>query len=125
MELNQVTLACTDYEASVDFYRRLGLTLIVDSPPDYARFETPSGETLSVHRVDRLGRSETTVYFEVDDVDATVRQLAAAGIGCDEPPVDQTWLWREARLTDPDGNRLCIYRAGSNRRFPPWRIDDE
>lgn len=125
MELNQVTLPCTDYDRSVSFYRRLGLKLIVDSPPDYARFETPTGETLSVHRVDRMRRSDTTVYFEVDDVDAAVRELKAAGVAFDEAPVDQTWLWREAYLSDPDGNQLCIYRAGSNRRYPPWRVDDD
>ena len=38
------------------------------------------------------------------------------------PPIDQDWLWREARLADPSGNIICIYRAGENRRFPPWRI---
>jgi hydroxymethylpyrimidine/phosphomethylpyrimidine kinase len=36
--------------------------------------------------------------------------------------MDQRWLWREAYLRDPAGNVLCIYHAGTNRRFPPWRI---
>ena len=40
----------------------------------------------------------------------------------DSGPEDQTWLWREAWLRDPDGNRLCLYHAGNNRRFPPWRV---
>jgi hypothetical protein len=31
-------------------------------------------------------------------------------------------LWREAYLHDPDGNVLCLYHAGNNRRFPPGRI---
>ena len=39
-------------------------------------------------------------------------------------PLDRDWLWREARLTDPSGNVICIYHAGENRRFPPWRIAD-
>ena len=39
--LNQVTVTGTNYERSVDFYRRLGLSQIVDSPDTgYARFET-------------------------------------------------------------------------------------
>src|SRR5436190_5886181 len=46
--LNQVTVTGTDYRRSVDFYRTLGLRQIVDSPPDYARFETAGGATLSV-----------------------------------------------------------------------------
>lgn len=118
MKLNQVTVGTTDYAASVDFYRRLGLRLIVDSPPDYARFETPSGETFSIHRVERV-ESSTIVYFEVEDVDAFV---AAVDLPLLQAPVDRPWLWREARLADPCGNALCLYHAGDNRRFPPWRI---
>jgi catechol 2,3-dioxygenase-like lactoylglutathione lyase family enzyme len=119
MRLNQVTVGTSDYQASVDFYRRLGLRLIVDSPPDYARFETPSGETFSIHRVQRVS-SSTIVYFEVGDLDAFV---AALDLPIEQPPTDQPWLWREARLRDPSGNAIRLYSAGRNRRFPPWRID--
>ena len=120
MKLNQVTVGTTDYGASVEFYRRLGLRQIVDSPPRYARFETPGGETFSIHQVEAVAGT-TIVYFEVDDVDAFV---AALDLGLAQEPVDQPWLWREARLRDPAGNAICIYHAGENRRFPPWRIDD-
>jgi hypothetical protein len=37
-------------------------------------------------------------------------------------PQDQSWLWREAEIFDPGGNRILIFRAGSNRIDPPWRI---
>lgn len=121
MHLNQVTVGATDYEASVAFYKALGLKQIVHSPPHYARFETPGGETLSIHHVDEV-KSTTTIYFEVDDVDAFV---AALNLPLDHGPVDQSWLWREARLKDPAGNEICIYHAGENRRFPPWRIREE
>lgn len=50
MQLNQVTVGATDYDASVAFYRALGLVQIVDAPPRYARFETPTGETFSITR---------------------------------------------------------------------------
>jgi hydroxymethylpyrimidine/phosphomethylpyrimidine kinase len=122
MRLNQVTVGCTDYAASVDFYQRLGLTQIVDAPPRYARFETPTGETFSIHAVDAAGATGTCVYFEVDNVDAEVRRIAAAGLPVSRAPADEDWLWREARLFDPAGNEVCIYHAGANRRFPPWRI---
>ena len=26
-------------------------------------------------------------------------------------------------LRDPAGNAICLYHAGENRRFPPWRVD--
>ena len=61
--LNQVTVGCRDYGASVDFYRTLGLQQIVDSPSNgYARFEMPNGVTFSIHQND-ASRS-TVVYFE-------------------------------------------------------------
>jgi len=123
MDLNQVTVPCTDYDESVAFYTNLGLRQIVDSPPRYARFESASGTTLSIHAVDTVAaESGTTIYFEVDDVDAEVARLKAGGLGFDSDPVDQSWLWREAYLHDPAGTRLCIYHAGENRRFPPWRL---
>lgn len=118
MRLNQVTVGTTDYAASAAFYRRLGLVQIVDAPPRYARFETPTGETFSIHAANNV-TGDTVIYFEVDDVDTAV-----AGFDLDQPPTDQPWLWREARLRDPSGNRICIYHAGRNRRFPPWRLAD-
>ena len=119
MKLNQVTVGTTDYEASVAFYTALGLRQIVASSPRYARFETPSGETFSIHQVAAV-ESTTIVYFEVEDVDAFV---AACSLDVVKTPEDKSWLWREARLRDPSGNEICIYHAGDNRRFPPWRID--
>ncbi|MGI9234769.1 MAG: VOC family protein [Woeseiaceae bacterium] len=122
MDLNQITLPCADYDESVRFYKMLGLTQIVDSPPRYARFETVAGTTLSIHAVDqRAEASQATIYFEVQNVDLEVRRLSHLGINFESPAADQDWLWREAYLRDPAGNQLCIYHAGENRRFPPWR----
>lgn len=123
MELNQVTVPCTDYAASVDFYGRLGLVQIVDSPPRYARFESSAGSTLSIHFAERGAAPESaTIYFEVPDVDAAVAEIRARGLEFERDPVDQSWLWREAYLRDPANNLICIYHAGENRRNPPWRI---
>lgn len=123
MDLNQVTIPCTDYAESVRFYTQLGLRQIVDSPPSYARFETNSGATLSIHKTNSAPTDAAVIiYFEVEDVDATVRSLKKAGVLFESDPTDQSWLWREAYLKDPAGNTVCIYHAGQNRRYPPWRI---
>ena len=123
MNLNQVTLPARDYAASVDFYRRLGLTQIVDSPPRYARFECEGGATLSIHGSDAdPAASGVVVYFEIEALDRRVEELKAAGLVFASEPRDERWLWREARLRDPSGNEICLYRAGENRRFPPWRL---
>jgi hypothetical protein len=39
-------------------------------------------------------------------------------------PIDQSWLWREARLRDPDGHVICLFSAGENRINPPWKLVD-
>ena len=126
MDLNQVTLPCTDYDASVRFYKQLGLTQIVDSPPRYARFETGAGTTLSIHAAGSFSDSaDLAIYFEVADVDREFRKLKNLGLLFEAEPADQHWLWREAYLRDPAGNLICIYHAGDNRRFPPWRIGED
>jgi catechol 2,3-dioxygenase-like lactoylglutathione lyase family enzyme len=124
MRLNQVTVPALDVERSIAFYLALGLRLIVQSP-HYARFELPDGEaTFSVHlTADAAGAAKgASVYFECDDLDARVAALKAKGIVFDTEPTDQTWLWREAWLSDPAGVKLCFYKAGDNRRYPPWRV---
>lgn len=126
MDLNQVTLPCLDYDESVRFYKTLGLAQIVDSPPRYARFETSAGTTLSIHTSTTApDRPDTVIYFEVENVDLEVRRLQDLGLVFDAEPADHDWLWREAYLRDPAGNRICIYHAGNNRRFPPWRIEPD
>ena len=123
MDLNQVTVPCLDYHESVAFYSLLGLHQIVASPPRYARFESASGTTFSLHAAEAPPTgSGTVIYFEVENVDAEVARLKDAGLEFEQDPKDQSWLWREARLLDPAGNSVCIYTAGENRRFPPWRL---
>jgi len=123
--LNQVTVTGTDYAKSVAFYRALGLKQIVDNPPDYARFETAGGATFSV-QIDPEEKiiATTAVYLECDDLDERVEQLARSGIPFEHGPRNQPWMWREARLRDPDGNIIFLYKAGEARRFPPWRMTD-
>ena len=123
--LNQVTVTGTDYRKSVEFYRALGLRQIIDSPENgYARFETGGGATLSV-QIDAEERisSTTAVYLECDDLDERVEQIARSGVAFEHGPRNQPWMWREARLRDPSGNIIFLYKAGEARRFPPWRID--
>jgi hydroxymethylpyrimidine/phosphomethylpyrimidine kinase len=117
---NQVTLPATDHAASVAFYRALGLAPIVDSAGRYARFESAGGTTLSIEAADEID-GKPIVFLEVADLDAAIAAARAARIAITDA-VDQSWGWREARLTDPAGNALRLYSAGENRRFPPWRL---
>jgi hydroxymethylpyrimidine/phosphomethylpyrimidine kinase len=120
--LNQVTVGSSNYSASVDFYKALGLVQIVDSPSNgYARFEVPNGATFSIHESDDIGTS-TVVYFESKRLDGWVNELVSDGFAFEQLPQDEEWGWREARLLDPSGNVVCLYSAGENRRYPAWRI---
>ena len=123
--LNQVTVTGTNYERSVEFYLKLGLRQIVANPPDYARFETAGGATFSVQSdPEEKIIATTAVYLECDDLDQRVEQLARSGLAFEHGPRNQPWMWREARLRDPDGNIIFLYKAGEARRFPPWRMED-
>lgn len=122
MRLNQVTVTLADLDAGWRFYVGLGLEPVVDARPKYARFACPDGEaTFSLHQ-GQVGGGGTTVYFECDDLDARVRSLEAAGYEFKSGPTDMPWLWREAEIFDPGGNRVLLYRAGENRLDPPWRV---
>jgi catechol 2,3-dioxygenase-like lactoylglutathione lyase family enzyme len=123
MNLNQVTIGSTDLTRSERFYAALGLRLIVRDI-HYLRFECPEGgSTFSVELVESVAAAEAvTIYFETDRIDAEYARLAESGVVFDHEPEDMPWLWREARLRDPDGHHLCLFHAGANRKDPPWRL---
>ena len=125
MILNQITIPSLDVVKGTQFYQKLGLHLIVDARPNYVRFELPDGDaTFSLHKVEELPKGEGIyVYFQNENLDKAVSELQDKGIEFDLLPTDQPWLWREARLKDPDGNQLIIYSAGENRKNPPWRVN--
>lgn len=124
MNLNQVTIYSGKPVETVEFFKKLGLILIVDSLPRYARLECPDGEsTLSVNVADPVvPLNNIVLYFECDQLDAEVERLKSLGLAFDEDPIDRTWLWRQAYLKDPNGNRICLFHAGENRKNPPWRV---
>ena len=124
MNLNQITVPSVDLTKSIPFYEKMGLKLIVKALPHYARFECPVGDaTFSIHQTEKLPSGDGIyVYFECEDLDEYVSKLFSKGIEFDELPNDKPWLWREARLKDPDGNLVILYYGGVNRRNPPWKI---
>jgi hydroxymethylpyrimidine/phosphomethylpyrimidine kinase len=127
MHLNHVTLPAEDYEASCTFYRALGLVQIVAAPPRYARFEMPGGaaapSTLSIEVTPGSKAGGAEIFLHCDDVDADYAAAVARGVLFDHPPQDEDYLWRRTEARDPAGNRIVLFHAGHNQRFPPWRID--
>ena len=123
MNLNQVTLPVTEMKKACEFYRTLGFIQIVDTP-HYARFECPEGDsTFSLSLTEDTGFAATVIYFEHQQLDEWVAQLKRKGVEFEQDPIDQSYLWREAILYDPSGNKIKLYWAGENRKNPPWRVE--
>ena len=123
MRLNHATLPAHDISASIAFYEALGLELIVKAETRYARFTVDEVSTLSVEVTD-AGRAGTTeIFFCCANVDDDYTRAVARNLVFDWPPTDQTYNWRTAGISDPAGNRVILFTAGTNQHFPPWRLD--
>lgn len=123
MNLNQITLPVTNMSSATAFYLQLGFTQIVDSP-HYARFTCPEGgSSFSLSLENEKFSNGSVIYFEHEKLDELVNKLISRGIKLDQMPTDEAYLWREATLFDPSGNKIKLFWAGENRLNPPWRVE--
>ena len=111
--------ATTDPARAKAFYRdTLGLRLV--SEDGFAMVFDVHGTTLRVSRVREVAVAEYTVLgFEVADIVAVAKALAAAGVALMRVPglpQDELGIWntpdgtKVAWFKDPDGNTLSISR---------------
>ena len=122
MEMNQVTLPVKNMEEAVNFYLVLGFTQIVDTP-HYARFSCPKGDsTFSLSLESEDFNNGAVIYFETEELDSLVETLVTKGIEFDQLPTEERYLWKEAVLKDPSGNKIKLFWAGENRLSPPWKV---
>jgi catechol 2,3-dioxygenase-like lactoylglutathione lyase family enzyme len=129
MHLSHVTLFVADVARSRSFYRALGFEPIVDES-HYCRFltrldEGTGDETLSIER--RSGPIAPAAQLGLEfpsreALDRYVQGLPARGITLTEELVERSWLWRDARIVDPDGHEWMLFFAGDNKLNPPWRV---
>ena len=106
---------------AVNFYKTLGFNLIVDTA-HYARFECPEGDATFSLSLEADVKNGAVIYFEHQALDVWVEALITKGIEFEQLPTDQSYLWREAILFDPSGNKIKLYWAGEDRLNPPWRV---
>ncbi|MGH9057708.1 MAG: VOC family protein [Acidimicrobiales bacterium] len=131
--LDQINLVVADMEATVKFYRRLGLT-ISDTDHDFQSHhrtaQLPGGIDLDFDSIkfaqhwDRGWRTGTGVIgFKVDSrerVDALYTDLTAAGYAGQQEPYDAFWGARYAIIEDPDDNAVGIMSpVDPDRRSSP------
>ncbi|MEX0666667.1 MAG: VOC family protein [Acidimicrobiia bacterium] len=122
---NQFNLVVTDMEATLRFYRRLGLT-IRDTDAAWADHHRtaimPNGVDLDFDSVEfakqwdtgwpnEAARGAGVMGFGVqsrDAVDAIYHDLTAAGYKAQQAPYDTFWGARYAVVEDPDGNAVGL-----------------
>jgi catechol 2,3-dioxygenase-like lactoylglutathione lyase family enzyme len=75
------TIPVVDFERAKRFYgETLGLRLLYESPAPSARFEAGNGSQISIFRRGQTKADHTAAHFEVDDVEAIVRELEGRGV---------------------------------------------
>lgn len=120
----QVIFAVRDLARSVEFYERSfgwPRNEWIDFT-NYVELLTPGGQALGLY--EREGFAETTgaepmevpegrvapayLYVRVEDVEATVARIQAAGGRPLSPLADRAWGERAAWFADPDGNVVAV-----------------
>jgi catechol 2,3-dioxygenase-like lactoylglutathione lyase family enzyme len=114
-------IAVSDMRRAREFYEgRLGLSGAGERPDGGVRYPCGGGTSMHVYpSPGNAGKSTATlVGFEVDDIEATVDELTAAGvtfeqydidpIGTDEKGIARLGDAKSAWFKDPDGNILSV-----------------
>jgi catechol 2,3-dioxygenase-like lactoylglutathione lyase family enzyme len=119
------TVAVVDLDQAKTFYRdQLGLEPL-DEQPFAIRFAAGKGTQISVRR-GQPNVGQTVGHFEVDDIEAVVRELTSRGVAFNEYETPKTVDFiaqigpaRGAWFSDPDGNVFGIRQgpvpAGASR----------
>lgn len=144
LTLNQLNIVAKDFDATLEFYRRLGVEIpdIVKLPDGtcHARAASPNGFSLEFdnHALARIynaawrradGSSRALIGFSLptrEAVDLRYAELVAAGYEGRQPPFDAFWGARYAIVADPDGNDVGLMSpVDENRRtWPPVESPD-
>ncbi len=141
VRVDQLNLVVDDMDATLAFYRRLGLT--IDDPgewparsgalhaeasgPDGFRLEFDNGAMARIWHAgwrDQPGPGSRTVVGVAlpsrDAVDARYAELTAAGVPGRQPPYDAFWGARYAVVADPDGRDVGLMSPiDPDRRYVP------
>jgi catechol 2,3-dioxygenase-like lactoylglutathione lyase family enzyme len=104
------TVAVTDLERAKRFFQEQLALPLLDETPFAFRFGAGKGTQLSVRR-GQPNVGQTVGHFEVDDIEAVVRDLSSRGVAFQEYETPKTTNFiaeigpaRGAWFTDPDGN---------------------
>ena len=129
--LDQINVVVADMDASVAFYRLLGLE-IPDTMPEFQAHHRsavlPGGVDFDLDSIEFArrwnpgwkggsGGHTGVINFRVHDrseVDQIHERLVAAGHPSEQAPHDAFWGARYAIVSDPDGNSIGIMSAADD-----------
>ncbi len=119
LAFNHAMIYVHHVDPALAFYSALGFR-VIEQFPGYARLRAPRGTgTIALHPLDSenttVAAKGIRLYFEVKNLDAFCKRLAAAGIVFSKMPKKMPWGWRHAYLNDPDGHEVSLYWAGVKR----------
>jgi len=106
----------SDQDRALQFYtRKLGLRVMTDAPFDgrqrWIELAIPRAETrlvlFTAPGQERLMGGFMNIAFAADDVEATARELKAAGVEFVQEPRKADW-GTSAIFKDPDGNQFVL-----------------
>jgi uncharacterized glyoxalase superfamily protein PhnB len=136
--LNQLNLVASDFDATLAFYRKLGLEIPERSGGEgirHAELTLANGfvlefdnhtlaETYNASWRRPGGSSRALIGFSLatrEAVDGRYAELVAAGYAGRQPPYDTFWGARYAVVADPDGNDVGITSPLDEKRrsWPP------
>jgi catechol 2,3-dioxygenase-like lactoylglutathione lyase family enzyme len=123
VQFKVIGLVVADLEASLDFYRRLGIEVPADTGTGHVQASLPGGLTLAWDTIETIhsfdpewqpphGGHRTALAFQcdsVDEVDRVYADLVKAGAEAHKEPWDAFWGMRYAIVHDPDGNSVELF----------------
>lgn len=128
---DQVNLVVRDMDATIEFYRRLGLD-VAETPDEWAphhrNLSSPDGIDFDLdssifaaqwNHGWPAGATGAVIGFKVasrQSVDALYEELTGAGYEGQQPPYDAFWGARFAVVADPDGNSVGIMSPSDPER---------
>lgn len=134
-DLHMLNLVVGDMEASLDFYRRLGVHVPEEAAAPHAQLHQQGGFSLELdtaesarlwhagYRSDPAGVRVVLGFrfASAEAVDERYAQLTEAGFTGRQPPFDAFWGARYAIVADADGNDVGLMGPmdDTRRTWPP------
>ena len=119
----RIELFVDDLDTSIGFYAGLGFAVerrehdyaslrwgdaVIGLEPAAKLPETGPGPGFTQERLAGARGAGVEIVLEVEDLDAALAVVRAAGHPLADPPQDRPWGLRDFRLADPDGYYLRI-----------------